>query len=468
MDEVIESSPNSTKNCREKYEQKRFARSQKIRKIRTRNSIKEKSVNSGNNLSANGKDLSSLGCSVIPSDPGEQKFDSINVVPVEEKIEEVIFKAPEIKECPKTISCISSSSGQHPAGKVFPSNLFDTQDPDEDLFDDEDLDEPRLSQGLDHIHDGIKPLSEFRKDCDFYENGRFIQFDTKSTQGPNSQPEQIMEMLQPPAHLIDIRDEKYPNDEIKAQVKEAKSDEDSGTIELFSDSIYGGLGKKYDEPRKAEPKFSSWTVYAKEMRKKKVFEPPKDFQNLKGEEITTIDEDLLSQMPPVHINIEQNQIDIQLERLPSEIKEIVEEFEEQEEFERSPNCSPIHLTLIRPQNTYKKGFRMKNRRSFEELISDKVVIPIDLDDLNNIEEPADIAELQCSTTPSELDFSRDSHIFVELDGLTQSFKRTCEEASLEISLASPNKSLVKPLEFQDYCSLESSPKSACSTPRSQR
>lgn len=444
MDEVIDSSPNATN----KLKQKRFERSQKIRKIRTRNSIKEKSVNSGNNLSANGKDLSSLDCSEL----GEQKFDSINVEPVEEGPVVVIFKAPEIKECPKTISCISSSSGQSPVGKVFPTNLFDTQDPDEDLFDDEDLDEPRLTQGLDQIHDGIKPLSEPRKDFDFYEHGRFIQFETKSTQGTNSQPKQNTEMLQLPAHLIDILDRKYPN-------------EDSGTIELFSDNIYGGLGKKYNEPRKAEPKFSSWTVYAKEMRKKKVFEPPKDFQNLKGDEITTIDEDLLSQMPPVHMNIEQNQNDIQRARLPSEIKEIVEDFEEQEEFERSPNCSPIHLTLIRPQKTYKKGFKICNRLSFEELISDKVVIPIELDELNTVEEPADIAELQWSTAPSELDFSRDSHIFVELDGLTQSFKRTCEEASLEISLASPNKSLVKPLEFRDDCSLESSPKSACGTQR---
>lgn len=481
MDEVIESSPNNTRNCsyREKYERKRFERSQKIRKIRNKNSKKEESDLPENNFNAPyDEDLSSLGCSVIQIEPEEQiqEFETEKVKPLEEWKEkvpevepvderteetenvedvegtsdEVVFKTP-IKPLAKSLSA------PIPIQSVFPSNLFDTQgetqfEPEEEL---EDLDNHQLLQNLAKIHEEIRPLNEPRNDIDFYENARFIQFESKFSQDSNPVREESTDTWQLPAHLVDILDQKYP------KKVEKESEEDSGPLELFCDPIYGGLGEKYDQPRRRSPKLSSWTVYAKEMRTKKVFEPPKEFQNLKGEEIHTIDEDFLSQMPPVHLNKQQT---FHMETLPIEVQEIVDEFEEQEEYERSPDCSPIRLTLQRPLKTYKKGPNVCNRLDFD---SDKVVISTDLEELEPVEMTPDV-QIHCSATPSDLDFSKDSNIFVELDGLTQSLKRTCDEASMETSLASPEESLVKPFEFRDDCSLESSPKSGYGTPRSQK
>lgn len=471
MDEVIESSPNGVRNLsyREYSQQKRFQRTNKIKELKERNLIQNRATRSTeNSLSASADDLSSLGCSVIQNEPeSETKSKSVN--PVISKAESV-FKTPPRKILAKPST--SAISDQKPAEKVLKLNFFGgIAGDDEDLFgsdddqEDENSEDIRLTQTLEKkIYNSIKPVDHPPPNDDMFAAGRFIQAMVSKprwSQVSNTQKFENMEISQLPPHLIDILDGKYPPVEVvKEEKSETKVDQeeelpDLGPLELFSDQIYGGLGEKFDQPKVKSPKFSSWTTYAREMREKKVFEPPKEFQNLKGQEIPTLEEDLLSQMPPVHLRKGTGRDSFRPERLPAEVQQIVSEFEDEEEYERSPDCSPIRLAVLPPRKTYQTS------RNKAKDVSDpeKPVIPPGLDDLNPVEIPAALAH--CSSAIRDLDFSRDSNIFTELDGLSQSFKKTskCEEPSLETSFASPDQSLVKPFEFRDDCSLESTPKS---------
>lgn len=328
--------------------------------------------------------------------------------------------------------------------ETFPE--FATQTKHEPISDDDDDEENVIfTQKLSDLQNVVVPEYQPQFDIDIFASARFMQ---GLIELPKKGPDPFEQI---PPELIAILDGKH---------SKVEKSEEMLCDELFVDPIYGGLGYDYDKPRSETPKFIPFRDRLRQKTEKSEFKPPNAICDFMGSVVEPLKEDILSQIPPVRLTKRKS---IDLKSLPKEICGIVEEFEELEEYETSPTCSPMQLIVKKPQKSYEN--RGIVRAPVFNSSKTPISVPIDDETDDTDEEKIDISlcdSIKRQKIRSEIDFPLESNIIFELAGLSQSFK---SDKSFEKSFTSPERHLVT---LQIKCDSPLMCSSVESTPKSQK
>uniref|UniRef100_A0A336MN35 CSON003306 protein n=1 Tax=Culicoides sonorensis TaxID=179676 RepID=A0A336MN35_CULSO len=453
MDEVINSSPNASKS-KSYYSQRKSLRLLKYKKIQEKKKLKTSSETENSNFS--------LGVSELNND--EDLFESDK----EEDESETIQEKSEFKSPIPNVKTKPIERLKDPTTSLLPQFHFSESrsqpDSDEDIFEIE-----KLTQNLEKIPHAHQIKENNDINVNIFEYGNFLQ--GKVTYKKECD-EEMVESEDLPQHLLDILDFKIPAEQKSSETQQNADINDD--VELFCDQIYGGLGKNYDKPINESPKYCSWTLGTKEIIKNKLLaeSTSNEFKTLGGIEIVTMEEDRLSQMPPVNIESRNLQNGFNPENIPLEVLEIIKDFEEIEEYEPPRPCSPIHLNVIRPKKTYKNRSQVKKKIQFDPLDNEYILNPIEAEEDLYENQPTPQLSQNNQNPSAYIDINMDSKLLFELEGLSQSLKQTSKsehDFSVDTKFSSPTKCLLNPIEFRDDCSLEASPSSVKSnSPKIER